>query len=30
VNNINIVLPESTNINTYNLIFQSLRANLLS
>jgi len=30
VNNINIVLPESTNINVYNLIFQSLRANLLS
>ena len=29
VNNINIVLPESTNINVYNLIFQSLRANLL-
>jgi hypothetical protein len=30
VNNINIVLPESTNITVYNLIFQSLRANLLS
>lgn len=30
VNSINIVLPESTNINVYNLIFQSLRANLLS
>jgi hypothetical protein len=30
VNNINIVLPESTNINVYNVIFQSLRANLLS
>jgi hypothetical protein len=30
VNNINIVLPESTNISVYNLIFQSLRANLLS
>jgi hypothetical protein len=30
VNNINVVLPESTNINVYNLIFQSLRANLLS
>jgi hypothetical protein len=30
VNNINIMLPESTNINVYNLIFQSLRANLLS
>lgn len=30
VNNINIVLPESTNINVYNLIFQSLRSNLLS
>lgn len=30
VNNINIVLPESTNINVYNSIFQSLRANLLS
>lgn len=30
INNINIVLPESTNINVYNLIFQSLRANLLS
>jgi Family of unknown function (DUF5343) len=30
VNNINIVLPESTNINVYNLIFQSMRANLLS
>lgn len=30
VNNINIVLPESTNINVYNLIFQSLKANLLS
>ena len=30
VNNINIVLPKSTNINVYNLIFQSLRANLLS
>jgi hypothetical protein len=30
VNNINIVLPESTNINVYNLIFQSLRANLMS
>lgn len=30
VNNINIVLPESTNINVYNLIFQSLRASLLS
>lgn len=30
VNNINIVLPESTNIDVYNLIFQSLRANLLS
>lgn len=30
VNNINIVLPESTNINVYNLIFQSLRANLLN
>jgi hypothetical protein len=30
VNNINIVLPESTNINVYNLIFQSLRGNLLS
>ncbi|MFC7053845.1 DUF5343 domain-containing protein [Hansschlegelia quercus] len=29
INNINIVLPESTNINVYNLIFQSLRANLL-
>lgn len=29
VNNINIVLPESTNITVYNLIFQSLRANLL-
>ena len=30
VNNINIMLSESTNINVYNLIFQSLRANLLS
>lgn len=29
INNINIVLPESTNITVYNLIFQSLRANLL-
>jgi hypothetical protein len=29
VNNLNIVLPESTNITVYNLIFQSLRSNIL-